>query len=118
MRITRSRYPVNGVICAGTFAGFYTQDHYGRRTVLLTTGVISTSALISMGAIATALPHQAGPPGYAIVFLLFTWATFYGTGWGNVPITLTSELPSDLLRPKTWAFSGSVTAITGSFSET
>lgn len=68
---------------------------------------------MSMGAITSSYPLVNGAASYAIVALIFVHFIFYGTGWGNVPYTLTSEIPSDTLRPRTWAVAGSGAALTG-----
>jgi len=104
---------VYAVVCASTFAGFWTQDHLGRRTVLLSTGCVLSAALICLGALTTVYPAPEGGPAYGVVFLVFLFFVSYATGWGNTPYTITSEIPSDSLRPRTWAVAGSSAAITG-----
>ena len=107
---------VYAVTCASTIAGFWTQDHLGRRTVLLSTGCVLSVALLCLGAVTTAYPTPQGAPAYAVVFFLFLFSVAYATGWGNTPYTLTSEIPSDALRPRTWAVAGSSLALTGEIS--
>jgi len=81
--------------------------------VLLSTGCVLSAALISLGAVTSVYPAPVGAPAYAVVFLVFLFSVSYATGWGNTPYTLTSELPSDTLRPRTWAIAGSSAALTG-----
>lgn len=81
--------------------------------MLLSTGCVLSAALICLGAITTAYPAPVGAPAYAVVFFVFLFSVSYATGWGNTPYTLTSELPSDTLRPRTWAVAGSSAALTG-----
>lgn len=104
---------VYGVVCASTCAGFWTQDYFGRRPLMMVTGIVGAVALIALGALTTAYPAPTGAPADAAIALIFIWFVVYATGWSNVPYTLTSELPADHLRPKTWAVAGSGAQLTG-----
>ncbi|KAL8279414.1 hypothetical protein RQP46_008226 [Phenoliferia psychrophenolica] len=94
---------VYAVIVFLTLGGFFVQDYFGRRFLLITGGAVMAGSLISVAGITTAFPAPTGSKANACIALIFIWLAGFSQSWTSIPWTVSAELPSEALRDKTLA---------------
>ncbi|ORY61060.1 general substrate transporter [Leucosporidium creatinivorum] len=86
-----------------TIGGFFVQDFFGRRFLLVGGGAVMAGALIAVAGITTVTPSPTGARANACVALIFLWLAAFSQSWTSIPWTVSAELPSEALRDKTLA---------------
>jgi hypothetical protein len=105
---------IGAILIVLTAAGFFVQDFFGRRTLLISGGAVMAGSLLAVGGITTANPTPTGALANVTVFLIFLWLVAFTQSWTNIPWTVSAELPSEATREKTLAigaFGGYVTGM-------
>ncbi|GFZ46820.1 hypothetical protein JCM24511_04040 [Saitozyma sp. JCM 24511] len=104
---------IQAVLLTLSCTNFVIQDYFGRRPLLLIGGAVQSVTMLAVGIITTVYPQPVGSYGKLCLFFVFMWNVAFASTWGNIPWTVSAELPSDEVRDKTLALSAFSAYATG-----
>ncbi|KAG7531337.1 hypothetical protein FFLO_04398 [Filobasidium floriforme] len=88
-----------------TATGFFTQDYFGRRTLLMTGGSVMGASMLALAGVvaSTSDGTVTGAKANVCVFFIVLWLVAFTQSWTGIPWTVSAEVPADDLRDKTLA---------------
>lgn len=110
-----------------TATGFFTQDYFGRRTLLMTGGAVMGASMLALAGVVASTSNGTVTGAKANVCVFFSksnrsqslacvklmlrirlapvvlWLVAFTRSWTGIPWTVSAEVPADDLRDKTLA---------------